>query len=337
MLRKFLESLTYIDSSGKRKPYTFVTAGLFVLLVGLLVWGWSVYISAQSEAQVLATPRPLATEISPAEAPTVTATAAPMAAYTPNPGCPKDSKQWTLKSTSDGTNLMSIEPACLYAGLARTIAWQVMAIGLGYTHQEAQQFLGFPDFPADARTTIEILPADGRDPVAVNTSWPDYNPSHEVWSYVSDASTGMTYSVQGCYRTYEIVGDEQRYWWDEWKGVYSVLCQIAGDTPGGWGVERVNDKIYAAPYEAGRTVMIFGYYDIESEWIFIGFTGRYSMTDDEMKKDRATTGEVNGSPVWSAEDLQQLFNIPTKPLPVDWQTHTSEADRQALMAELNTK
>ena len=144
--KTILDGLTYKDLAGKRQPriYTVVT-GLILLLLfmaggmaGLNRYLLMSRVQATPEAVTLPTQtvEPLAMET------IVTSPSGAVDSF----GCPTDSSEWSFTPTMISENYQIIQPACVYQGLEKTIAW-ALAIREGYSRAEATELLGFSEMP----------------------------------------------------------------------------------------------------------------------------------------------------------------------------------------------
>jgi len=163
--KTILDGLTYKDLAGKRQPriYTVVTGLILLLLLmdegmeGLNRYLLMSHVQATPEAVTLPTKtmEPVATET------IVTSPSGGVDSF----GCPTDSSEWSFTPTMISENYQIIQPACVYQGLEKTIAW-ALAIREGYSRAEATELLGFNEIPMRQMETV-TLPRDANDLVDV--------------------------------------------------------------------------------------------------------------------------------------------------------------------------
>ena len=120
--------LTYADVSGKRRLRSYVKVSIFIL-AALIVLAVVAFWQQSQQRQAIAVTKPVA--VAQTVAPVSTITTAPSA--TPE-ACPSDPEDWTLTEGLPGTEFMRIEPACVYKGLERTMAF---ALGINARVQPA--------------------------------------------------------------------------------------------------------------------------------------------------------------------------------------------------------
>ncbi|MBL0348094.1 hypothetical protein [Candidatus Villigracilis affinis] len=68
-------------------------------------------------------------------------------------GCPTDSSEWSFTPTMISENYQIIQPACVYQGLEKSIAW-ALAVREGYSRAEATELLGFSEMPMRQMETV---------------------------------------------------------------------------------------------------------------------------------------------------------------------------------------
>ena len=130
--KTILDGLTYKDLAGKRQPrvYTVVTGLiLLLLLIAASMAGLNRFLlmrMVQATPEVVSIPtetkQPLKTETPVTETAEVEASS----------GCPTDSTKWSFTPTVISETYQVIQPACVYQGLEKTIAW-ALAVREGYS------------------------------------------------------------------------------------------------------------------------------------------------------------------------------------------------------------
>src|SRR5215211_5237580 len=123
---------TYSTRTGnKLRSYVKVAIWIFVLFAAIGVV--AAVNRNQMVSSVMATPRPLDSNLIPTE------TAVIGEPIVPVEGCSSDPANWTLSDqlASPGSNLKRIAPQCVYDNLEKTAAWVYATTALGYTRADA--------------------------------------------------------------------------------------------------------------------------------------------------------------------------------------------------------
>lgn len=323
-MNDILDHFTYREMGGRRRLRTFSKAAIFILLIVVILGSYAVWQRADARAEVMATPRPVSLT-SPTATPVP---ASPTAAAVET--CPSDPEQWTLADVPLGGNLKRIEPACVYDGLGRAMAW-ALAVREGYTRREATQLLGFSDVPVEPRDSLTIL-TNTEGPLSVPLTFPPLHPDYAEWR-VRNGAPAMTYSLRGCFRTYEIVGNQRR----EWGEGYVVICTLVEDSEAAYSVMGLGDHLYSASVQPLRKTVFFGYRGRHA-WIWLGAWKDVSYSLDQKKagQDRALVSNGYGAPIWNAAWLEKTYGLAMVPLPANWWTYTDNAELQAIVDALNS-
>ena len=309
----------YHDLAGKRHLRSYLKAAILIVIFMGLVVAYAFWERAQMMAVVNATPRPVAwqpsaTPIPPTATPTVT----------PEP-CPTNPSDWTFSYPYPGYNgnLLKIEPACVYEGLERTVAWVLMSSSMGYDGDEATKALGFEEMPFKPVNKMKIM-TDTKGPMEMTVSWSPlaFVPEVHFWAVRPDGKPGTTYTLRGCYRARSIVGLKVEEWGD-----YPVMCTLSSDMEGEWFVGEWGAKRFAANADFSdsggwRQFHQFGYAG-NGEWVYIGQEDTYyplagGMSD--ISEDRTFFAEAHGVSVWDAGWVEQTYGIPMRELPQGWQS-----------------
>ena len=117
---------------------TYVKVAIWIFLLIAAVGVVAAVNRYQMVSEVMATPRPLDSNLIPTK--TVLATV-PIKAIE---DCPSDPVNWTLSEnvTVPTSNLKVLGPQCVYDKLEKTAAWVYATTGLGYTRADAAAKLG---------------------------------------------------------------------------------------------------------------------------------------------------------------------------------------------------
>jgi len=318
----------YHDLAGKRHLRSYLKAAILIVIFMGLVVIYAFWQQAQMMAVVNATPRPVAWQPSATPIPP---TATPTA--TPEP-CPTNPSDWTFSYPYPGYNgnLLKIEPACVYEGLERTVAWVLMSSSMGYDGDEATKALGFEEMPFKPVTKMKIM-ADFKGPMEMDINWSELSidPGMYFWSVRTDGKPGgWNFVLRGCYRARSIVGLEV----DEW-GDYPVICTLSGDTEErDWIVGEFGSKGFAVHIKPGgwRQFQQFGYAG-NGVWVYIGQEKDPSIPLaglSDISEERTFMAESHGVDVWDAGWVEQTYGIPMHELPQDWQSLGTE-NRKTIM------
>lgn len=324
------DNFFYRDLAGKRHLRSYLKASILIVIFMALALAWGFWQRAQMMAVVNAPARPVVWEPTPTPIPP---TATPTA--TPEP-CPSDPSDWKLLDVFPDDNYKRIEPACVYAGLERTVAW-ALAINLGYTRAEAAQALGFEDLPLVTNLAAIKVVTNFEGPMDVQLNLTPYHPDFATWRVTANEKPAITYSLRGCFRTYTIVGNHV----EDWGTGYPVICVLAEDMEGIYFASLDGNAYTPGEPTYKRATALFGYTG-NNNWIWIGTERdtiyRYPIEDAEkMRNDRQWVADLYGATVWEAAWLEQTFGLIMRPLPENWQSLTSEADKQAVLNALSNQ
>ena len=287
---------------------------------------------------IRATPRPLS---GPASTPTALIHITVLSGATSNPSCPSDSTGWNLVQVFPNNNDQRIDPPCVYAGLDKPIAWLLAAQGAGYTNPEAFQKLGFAgDLPYDnSQAKIDVLPSQGRSPVAVTTSWSPLRADYRDWYVVNNAVLSDTFTLGGCYRTYDMIANQAVYWSPQWKGSgATMICEVAQDRLVGWDVSGIRTLVYSKQNSSPTRAIAYFIYDNRPEyraWYFAGYGESINMTGPVLLQAQSDLQKLFASPLWNLAWLEQTYGMVPVPLPQNWQQHSSLDDFNRILAVLN--
>ena len=328
--KSILDGLTYKDLAGKRQPrvYTIIT-GLILLLL-LTAGGMAALNRYLLMSRVLATPVPVsitaqAIETSETEVP---------ATMQPEDGtaieCPTDSADWSLTPTYASKNYNVIQPACVYQGLERTIAW-ALAIREGYSRAEATGQLGFTAMPMRQVKTVTI-PANAKGLADVPVSFIPPNPDLTEWRLDANGKAAVTYALRGCFRTSTVVGNRVEIW----GGEYPVICLVVEDAENIHIVYSLDKHTYTSPAKPMRSFLLFGYVS-DGTWVWLGTRDdpKLEITDSQANaNERLTIATLYDSQPWDAKWLQNTYHLIMQSPPENWQRMTDQKEKQAIMDRL---
>lgn len=329
------DQLTYPDLAGRRKLRLYVLAALTIALIVAGIFLFAQARQANVQALVEATPRSVA-QTTPAIVPTHTPSPSP----TPE-GCPEDPNQWSFKDVFPGDHYRRIEPSCVFDGLGKTVAWHMLE-RLGYSKPEAAKLLSFTtgnnvsSLPWQPTLSITGLTnTQGPMTLALQVEWAPH-PDYHYWTVDTDGAPGLVYSLRGCYRTRDIIGNDAEAW-----DTRPVHCLVAVDYTPGWVVNELGEHVYAADWSdqpPTRTFVLFGYTDA-GRWVLLGELQDQHLSlenADDLPGEQALAATRYGAQVWDAHWLEETFGLDMRSLPEGWQTFTDPAAIQAIGEALNT-
>jgi hypothetical protein len=329
--KTILDGLTYKDLAGKRQPrsYTIIT-GLILLLL-LMAGGMAGLNRYLLMSRVLATP----VSVSLTTQATETVETEPPATIRPEDrtpyGCPTDSADWSFTPTYISENYKVIQPACVYQGLEKTIAW-ALAVREGYSRAEATQQLGFTEMPMRQMDQVTI-PANAKDLMAVPVSFIPPNPDFTEWRINANDEAAVTYALRGCFRTSTVVGNRV----ETWGGDYSVICLVIEDAENTHIVYSLDGHIYTSTATPMRSFLLFGYLS-NGDWVWLGTqeNPKHEITDLQKSADeRLIFATLYDSQPWDAKWLMNTHHLLMQSPPENWQTMTNENEKQAILNGLS--
>lgn len=328
--KTILDGLTYKDLAGKRQPrvYTVVTGLILLLLVmaggmaGLNRFLLMRMVQAPPEAISIPTQtiQPLETEIPATET----------AEAETSSGCPSDSSNWSFTPTVISETYQVIQPACVYQGLEKSIAW-ALAVREGYSRAEAAELLGFSELPMRQMETVTI-PKNANELIDVPVSFIPPHPDFKEWRLNSNGKAAVTYALRGCFETSSVKGNHI----EVWGGEYSVICLVVEDAENTRILYSLNGHMYTSPAMPMRSFLLFGYLG-DSQWVWLGTQTepKLEITNaEEIASDRLTVATLYDSQPWDARWLSTTYHLDMQPLPENWQTMTSEDEKQYILSVL---
>ena len=326
--KTILDGLTYKDLAGKRQPriYTVVT-GLILLLL-FMAGGMAGLNRYLLMSRVQATPEAVAFPTQTMATETiVTSPSGAVDSF----GCPTDSSEWSFTPTMISENYQIIQPACVYQGLEKTIAW-ALAIREGYSRAEATELLGFSEMPMRQMETV-TLPKDANDLVDVPVSFIPPNPDFKEWRLNANGKAAVAYGLRGCFETSSVKGNRVEIW----GGEYPVICLVVEDAENTHILYALNDHIYTSTATPIRSFLLFGYLG-DGQWVWLGTQTepKLEITDaKENASDRLTVATLYDSQPWDAKWLSTTYHLDMQPLPENWQSLTDENEKQYILSVLS--
>ena len=328
-MNKLRDVLTYsADLSGRRKLRTYVKAALFIagaFLVAMVIVLGEQYQTMQHMAAVAT--------IHYATSPTL-----PLVPTLTPEACPPDPGEWQFVASGvSGDSLERIEPACVYDGLGRTIAW-VLAIREGYSRAEAAQSLGFTHPPAQTKMSdIKVIDPIG-NPLMASLVMVPLTADFSEWYIDGNDLPAMYYFPQGCFRgidtQVDVVGSTAQIW----NGSYPVICYIIEDNTATQTIMSLGGHVFSASSKPTRSYLYFGYDTETKQWDWLGIDQNlHSSTEvaTSSSDDKNYSGQYGGS-VWSAQWLSQTYGLAMKALPDSWRTANDRVELQAILNSINS-
>ena len=349
MKKQIKEQLTYTDLGGRRYLRRYVVATLIIIALILAMIAYGFWTRNQERAQFSGASLPLSNIHE-----TQTATALPedeggqAVTLTPNPPtatpmppsptatadvCPTNPDEWNLVEIDPGSQLKRIEPGCVYGGLARTVAWNLLA-HMGYTETEAAGMMGFAGIPnwiltVDDRITVIKGLSDTGEPVDIELDYRPFHPNYRNWD-IQDTlpiSQMLVYALNSCYRTQIVTGDQV----EDWGMEYPVVCVLSMDWGPSWGVNQLDDHYYTGSHGWARRFVHFGYDSKSEQWMYMGWNAKRTIEASQVEPDATgediySFAELHGVDLWDTNWLEKAFGHTMYPLPNGWQLFTDEAE-----------
>lgn len=327
--KTILDELTYRDLAGKRQARAYTVLTALILLLLLMVLGMAslnrhllMYSVRNTRSETTVAPRTPTQETSQVELPTLP----------PREGCPTDPADWSLVPTYISRNYNLIQPACVYLGLEKTIAW-ALAVREGFSRAEAAQELGFPEMPMRQLASVTI-PASAKGLADVPVSFIPPNPDFTEWRLGADGRAAVTYALRGCFRTSTVVGNRIEIW----GGEYAVICLVVEDAENTHIVYSLNGHMYTTPATPMRSFLLFGYL-ADGYWVWLGTKDdpKLEITDPAAHaRERLTIATLYDSLPWDADWLLHSHQLMMQPLPENWLDLRDEREKQAILDGLST-
>ena len=326
--KTILDGLTYKDLAGHRQPRSYTVITGLILLLLLMAGGMAGLNRYMLMSRVQATPVSILLNTQQVTETKETNQLAPMQEENgKSVGCPIDSADWSLTPTYISKNYNVIQPACVYQGLEKTIAW-ALAVREGYSRAEATQQLGFTELPMRQVETVTI-PVNAKGLAAVPVSFIPPNANFTEWRLNSNDEAAVTYALRGCFRTSTVVGNRVEIW----GGEYSVICLVVEDAENTHIVYSLDGHVYSSAATPMRSFLLFGYLD-DGLWVWLGTQDdpKQEITDPQANAhERLTIATLYASQPWDAKWLMNTHHLIMQPLPQNWQTMTDEIEKQTIL------
>jgi hypothetical protein len=310
---------TYSTRTGnKMRTYMKVTIWIFVLVAAISVV--AAVNRNQMVSEVMATPRPLDSNLIPTE------TAVAAAPIVPVEGCPSDPASWTLSDSPARlpSNLKLLSPRCVYDNLEKTAAWVYATTALGYTRANVATALGLQQDTLIANLgNISVLTDFADQPQVVEVISAVNNSALAEWRVNANGGTGLEMTFSGCFATSTLTGGQVV----SWGNGYPVVCQFFADYRTQYVVSDANGKLLTI--ESAKNVrrpIWFGYIG-NGNWTWMG-SGKVWDVDLSQLPPQAST--------ITTTVMAEKYGIATSPLPQNWQTAVGQEYADAFLAELNS-
>ena len=330
LLKIILDGLTYKDLAGHRQPRAYTVVSGLLLLLLLIAGGTAMLNRYLMMSRVQATPVAISVSTQAPEAkPTDQPGAMPHEDGTPIK-CPTDSEDWSLSPTYASRTYNVIQPACVYQGLEKTIAW-ALAVREGYSRAEATKELGFAEMPMRQVRQVTI-PATNKGLAEVPLSFIPPSPEFSEWRLNSNGEAAVTYALRGCFRTTSVVGNRI----EVWGGDYSVICLVVEDAENTHIIYSLNDHIYTSAATPMRSFLLFGYLS-NGTWTWIGTQEqpKHEIKDPVANaSERLAIATLYDSRPWDALWLASYHHLLMRTPPENWQNMTDENEKQAILNDL---
>jgi hypothetical protein len=323
-----LDGLTYKDLAGKRQLRAYTVLTLLVLFLLTLVGGFILLSRMRLMNKVEAAPLPVSISTTQEIEPT----SIPQSISVYEPGCPTNPDQWYLAEPVIPQNYKIIQPACVYEGLEKTIAW-ALAVRNGFSRTEATSALGFDEMPMKQLDQVKIQ-TDTNGPLNVPVSFIPPNPDFTEWRVNARGESSVVYALRGCFRTSSIVGNRL----ETWGGDYAVICVAIEDAENTSVIYRLNDYIYTSSAVPIRSFLLFGYAG-DGLWNWLGTQSDPKVEIDDPAKfasDRLTIATLYDSQPWDMKWLKRRFGLEMQTLPQNWADSNDDSDKQAILSGLNS-
>lgn len=245
------------------------------------------------------------------------------------PGCPTDPAKWFFAEPVIPQNYKIIQPACVYQGLEKTIAW-ALAVRTGYSRAQATELLGFAEMPMRQLSQVKIPGVSGILDVPVSFIPPNANLTE--WRIDASGNPAVAYALRGCFRTSTVEGNRLETW-----GVdYPVICLVVEDAENSNIVYSLDGHLYTTSATPIRSFLLFGYVG-NNDWVWLGTQSdpKQEITDVlQMENDRLTIATLYDSQPWDAEWLERAYHLQMQPLPENWQKLMDVNEQQAILSGL---
>lgn len=310
---------TYSTRTGnKMRAYVKVAVWIFVLVAAIGVV--AAVSRSQMVSEVMATPRPLDSNLIPTETAVVAAPAVRVEE------CPSDPASWTLsdRPMAFGSNLKALTPQCVYDKLEKTAAWVYATTALGYTRADAAAALGLQQQTTliTNLASVTVLTDFNDQPQAVDVISAVNNSKLAEWRVNATGGTGLEMSFSGCFTTSTLTGGQIV----TWGNGYPVVCQFFADYRTQYVVSAANGKLLTIEIAKNMRCPIWFGYIGNGNWTWLG-SGKVWDVDLARLPAQAST--------LTTAVMAEKYGITSLPLPQDWQSAVGQESSDAFLAELN--
>lgn len=310
---------TYSTRTGNQlRTYIKVAIWIFILVaaVGIV----AAVNRHQMVSEVMATPRPLDSNLVP------TSTAIASLPEVPVEECPSDPAAWTLSDQpmTFGSNLKMVAPQCVYDKLERTAAWTYATTALGYTRADAASALGLQQQTLITNfTSLTVLTDFNDQPQPVDVISAVNNPKLAEWRVNGNGGTGLEMSFSGCFATTTLTGGQVV----SWGNGYPVVCQFFADYRTQYIVSSAGGKLLTIESSKNIRRPIWFGYSGNGNWTWLGSGKVWDADLAQLPAQPATL---------TAAVLAEKYGVSSLPLPPDWQSAVGQEFSDAFLAELNS-
>lgn len=224
---------------------------------------------------------------------------APTPASTEIPGekhmpCPQDPDMWSLKR-DQLNSYQPIQPACVYSGLERTVAW-MLAMRSGYPWNLAIALLDFEAMPVARLDQGEYV-----------------SRFEAEWWLDEEGQVAVSYGLRGCFRVKDPA--------DGQLGTYPVVCLVVEDAANTRTVYLSGGQMNSLRHEPTRSYLLFGYVGA-GKWVWLQAEDnpREMLYEPERAlRESAALATLYDARFWDAHWLGSYMGLPARPLPEGWQ------------------
>ncbi len=309
---------TYSTRTGNKvRSYVKVAFVIFLVIAALAVV--AAVNRNQMISEVMATPRPLDSNLILTETSVVVAPAVPVE------DCPSDPANWTLSDQpmAFGSNHKMLAPRCAYDKLEKTAAWVYATTALGYTRADAAAALGLQQNTLITNlASLTVLTDFNDEPQAVEVISAVNNSKLAEWRVKANGETGLEMSFSGCFATSTLTGGQVV----SWGNGYPVVCEFFADYRTQYVVSDATGKLLTI--ESAKNVrrpIWFGYIS-NGNWTWLG-SGKVWDVDLAQLPAQAST--------LTTAVMAEKYGITALPLPQNWQSAVGQEFSDAFLAELN--
>jgi hypothetical protein len=302
------------------RAYVKVAIWIFIIVAAIGVV--AVVNRNQMVSRVMATPRPLDSNLIPASTLEVVTPVVKVE------DCPSSPADWifTNNLTVPGSNLKLIGTPCVYEKLERTAAWVYATTALGYSRSAAADTLGLSQdslISYSPTGQITVLTDYKDEPQQVEVIMALNNSNLAEWRVNASGDTGAEFTFSGCFNTSQLSGGEVTTWGDG----YPVVCQFYVDYRYQYVVNSANEKLLTIESTKDvRRPMWFGYSG-NGNWTWLGSGKAWDVELSQLSLEDSTLNTTV---------MAEKYSINALPLPQNWQSAVGQEYTDAFVAELNS-